>query len=291
MEEPEIALPPHTQRRIAKYLLTETTQCFVTSHSPYIIERFDPNQIYVLSRDESANVKTTVVALGPLKPKMYRKHSRRGLAEAMLGRGVIVAEGISEQCTLRAVADKLEAGGGCYPLDLSGVTIFPVEGDGSLASFGAFFKALGLKTYAFFDKKQRTIKEDIKLTESFDLPNETAYSGIEQLLTAEVPVSRQWEFLEAVRQSGECGHIVIPSKRPADNKISEIATSVLKGKKGHGYTADLIELCGTTELPSSITTFLAKVFADFPESQHIPLGVPTSPEAQSVASNGGGTTD
>ncbi len=35
MEEPEIALPPHTQRRIAKYLLEETTQCFVTSHSPY----------------------------------------------------------------------------------------------------------------------------------------------------------------------------------------------------------------------------------------------------------------
>ncbi|WP_413770422.1 ATP-dependent nuclease, partial [Vibrio vulnificus] len=43
MEEPEIALPPHTQRRISKYLLEETTQCFVTSHSPYVIERFDPS--------------------------------------------------------------------------------------------------------------------------------------------------------------------------------------------------------------------------------------------------------
>ncbi len=37
MEEPEIALPPHTQRRIANYLLTRTSQCFVTSHSPYVI--------------------------------------------------------------------------------------------------------------------------------------------------------------------------------------------------------------------------------------------------------------
>ena len=38
MEEPEIALPPHTQRRIANYLLeTRTSQCFVTSHSPYLI--------------------------------------------------------------------------------------------------------------------------------------------------------------------------------------------------------------------------------------------------------------
>jgi putative ATP-dependent endonuclease of the OLD family len=46
MEEPEIALPPHTQRRIANYLLTRTSQCFVTSHSPYVIERFEPAQIH-----------------------------------------------------------------------------------------------------------------------------------------------------------------------------------------------------------------------------------------------------
>ncbi|RUV66240.1 ATP-binding protein, partial [Mesorhizobium sp. M1A.F.Ca.IN.020.30.1.1] len=51
MEEPEIALPPHTQRRIANYLMENTQQCFVTSHSPYVIERFDPSQIHVLHRD------------------------------------------------------------------------------------------------------------------------------------------------------------------------------------------------------------------------------------------------
>jgi putative ATP-dependent endonuclease of the OLD family len=32
MEEPEIAIPPHTQRRIADYLLRETGQTFITSH-------------------------------------------------------------------------------------------------------------------------------------------------------------------------------------------------------------------------------------------------------------------
>ena len=45
MEEPEIALPPHTQRRIANYLLKDTAQCFVSSHSPYVIERFSQDQI------------------------------------------------------------------------------------------------------------------------------------------------------------------------------------------------------------------------------------------------------
>lgn len=286
MEEPEIALPPHTQRRIAKYLLTRTTQCFVTSHSPYIIEQFDPKQIHILSRDDSARVKSTVVALGPLKEKMYRKHSRRGIAEAMLGRAVIVAEGISEQCALQAVAEKMEAECACYPLDLSGVTIFPVEGDGMLAPFGTFFKTLGLKTYAFYDKKKRTVEETRNLTESFDVPNETAYSGIEQLLTSEVPISRQWQFLESVRQEGECAHIGIPSQRPADAKISEIATNVLKSKKGHGYTADLIDLCGTSELPSSIGVFLAKVFADFPEPLRALVGPATSAEPKTVATSG-----
>jgi len=51
MEEPEIALPPHTQRRIADYLLKETTQAFITSHSPFVIERFEPRQTLLLSRD------------------------------------------------------------------------------------------------------------------------------------------------------------------------------------------------------------------------------------------------
>jgi putative ATP-dependent endonuclease of OLD family len=51
MEEPEIALPPHTQRRIASYLLNKTTQCFVTSHSPYILECFTPEQIMTLTRN------------------------------------------------------------------------------------------------------------------------------------------------------------------------------------------------------------------------------------------------
>ena len=50
MEEPEIAVPPHTQRRIADYLLRNTTQAFATSHSPYVIERFEPEQTLLLSR-------------------------------------------------------------------------------------------------------------------------------------------------------------------------------------------------------------------------------------------------
>lgn len=283
MEEPEIALPPHTQRRIAKYLLEETTQCFVTSHSPYVIERFDPDQIVILRRSSTADLTATPVSLGTgLKGKMYKRHARRGLAEAMLGPGVIVAEGITEQSALTTVADKLEnADANNYPLDLSGITIFPVDGDGSLPTFGAFFKALGLKTYAFYDKKQRKPEDNQKYLESFDLPNETTYTGIELLLSSEIPIDRQWEFLDDLRQSGEQGNLAIPVTRPNEDTIKDCMTRALKSNKGNGYAARLLDRCAVTELPASITGFLARVFSDFPKPQ--PTALPeTRAETESV---------
>jgi putative ATP-dependent endonuclease of OLD family len=273
MEEPEIALPPHTQRRIANYLLAETKQCFVTSHSPYVIERFDPTQIMILRRSLTANVTATVVSSGTtLKGKMYKRHARRGLAEAMLGPSVIVAEGITEHSALTAVAEKLEtADSNCYPLDLSGITIFPVDGDGSLPNFGSFFKALGLRTYAFYDKKTRKPEDNQKFVDGFDVPNETAYSGIELLLVAETPIDRQWEFLDALRQSEEQGNLCIPATRPDDASIKETMTNALKSNKGNGYAARLIDRCDVAELPKSITGFLKRVYTDFPKPISAPL--------------------
>lgn len=78
MEEPEIALPPHTQRRIANYLLEETSQCFVTSHSPYVIERFEPDGILKLNRDEHGTLSGTAIKLpAGMKAKNYSPGRRR----------------------------------------------------------------------------------------------------------------------------------------------------------------------------------------------------------------------
>ena len=53
MEEPEIALPPHTQRRMVDFVTKTMGQAIVTSHSPYVIERFAPEEIVVLNRDDT----------------------------------------------------------------------------------------------------------------------------------------------------------------------------------------------------------------------------------------------
>jgi putative ATP-dependent endonuclease of the OLD family len=273
MEEPEIALPPHTQRRIANYLIGETTQCFVTSHSPYVIERFHPDQIMILRRSADAELSAIPVSSGTtLKGKMYKRHARRGLAEAMLGPGVIVAEGVTEHSALTAVAEKLETiDPSRYPLDLSGVTIFPVDGDGSLPNFGAFFKALGLKSYAFYDQKMRKPEENQKFIDNFDFPCETSYAGIELLLVTETPVSRQWQFLEMLRSSGEQGNLGIPSIRPDDNGVKDCMVRALRSNKGDGYAARLLDLCDAAELPLSIVGFLDRIYAAFPKPEPAPL--------------------
>ena len=278
-----------------KYLLTDTTQCFVTTHSPYVIEQFKPEQIQILNRDGSGgNVTSTRISVAStLKEKMFKRHMRRGLAEIMLGKGVIVAEGISEQTALKAVAEHMEANDpdACYPLDLSGVTIFPVEGDGSLASFGAFFKTLGLKTYAFYDKKNRKPEETRQIKQSFELPNETPYSDIEKLLVAETPVAKQWELVEAIRDSGEQPHIGIPKTKPSDSAIKDLMQNSLICNKGSSYAADLILSCDPADLPATITAFLTQVYKNFPRPKRVPIpSAAPAAATQTPASSGAPTT-
>lgn len=263
MEEPEIALPPHTQRRIASYLLNKTTQCFVTSHSPYVIERFNPDQILILRRSDSANISATPLLNSAIKEKLYRRHTRRGLAEAMLGQAVIVVEGYTEQVVLQAVAEKMEScSESYYPLDLSGITIFSGDGDGTMPAFGAFFKSVGLKTYAFYDQKKRSDAEQQKLKDSFDVPNEIVFKGMENLLANEVSAEKQWAFLQELQISGD-EDLALPDSMPEEKIVSRQIVELLKSNKGNGYAGRLIELCEVDELPASVFRFLEKIYNAF----------------------------
>jgi putative ATP-dependent endonuclease of OLD family len=268
MEEPEIALPPHTQRRIANYLIESTSQCLVTSHSPYVIERFAPEQVQILRRDANGTLTTTQVPGGSvLKGKTYRRHARRGLAEAMLGCGVIVCEGITEKDTVLATAEKMEEADPStfYPLDLSGVTVISVDGEGSLPEFGAFFTAMQIMAFAFFDSRKRRAEEEHKLTSNFDLPFQTTYPGSERMLIEEVPAQRQWEFLSELYSSGEKADLDLPAAMPSEDQVKALVYPLLEKNKGNGYAGRLIGFCDFTELPHSVRDFLECVYSVFPK--------------------------
>lgn len=283
MEEPETALPPHTQRRIANYLLENTTQCLVTSHSPYVIERFDPAQIQVIRKD--ANGKLFSIAVpgsSVLKGKTYRKHARRGLAEAMLGRGVIIGEGITEKDAILATAEKMEEAqpDNFYPLDLSGVTVLSADGDGSIPEFGAFFRTMQIKAFAVYDTRKRTVEEKQKLKDNFDTAFQTKYKGAEKLLTEEIPHTRLWQFLAALRDSGEDPDIKLPGSMPEEAEVRKQAYAVLVKGKGSGYAGKLIGLCDLTELPATFVDFLKQVYALFPKPAPVPPVDEPKPAAQ-----------
>ena len=271
MEEPEIALPPHTQRRIADYLIENTNQCLVTTHSPFVMEKFDPNHTISLRRSNEGEVAGTSVDLEIIKAKTYLRYLKRGLAEAMLGRGVVLVEGLTEPHCLAAVAEKMcEADSELYPLDVSGVTLISADGDGNIAELGAFFASLDLPTFTFLDKKKRSENElEALKNANFKSLHITEFKGMEDLLASEIDTEHQWIFLSQLRDLHITPNAGIPMDRPNETQVRELTKNVLKDHKGWGRAAELIDICDPSELPLTITTFLRTVFAHFPRPRSL----------------------
>ncbi|MBB5064917.1 AAA family ATPase [Granulicella mallensis] len=277
MEEPEIAVQPHTQRRIAEYLLNHTTQTFVTSHSPYVIERFTANNTYLLTRVAGMPLQATcVVDATGLKENDYKRYVRRGLAECMLGQGVILVEGVTESHALTALARRMEEQDATLnPLDLAGVTVFDAESDGQIPKFATFFQALGIKTFGFYDFKKRTTVEKAKFTSSLDVDEEHPYKGFESLIANEVPASRIRAFLQELLDNGlDTTQYKVPATIPTDDAaIQKLCIALLSSAKGAGWAMRLLEGSKANDLPATAVGFLNKVYGYF----HPPNPKPSAP--------------
>jgi len=266
MEEPEIALPPHAQRRITKYLLGNMGQAIITSHSPYVIEEFDMANVQAVSRKDGV-LSSDGIPTGVIKHSALRTN-RRQLAEAVLARGVIVAEGDTEAKMLAAASyiyEALDKSGAYTPLDLIGVSVFDAGAQSDVPKWGPFFSALKKTTFAFHDqpKKAWTADQIAKLG-SYHCNFESAYKGTEDLLAAEVPSSVHRKFLQLAAE-----HPDYPTDKgylkegATDDEVIALSKVVLRAKKGSGFAAMLIEQCETLEeMPETVKTFLEKVAAD-----------------------------
>jgi len=289
MEEPEIAVQPHTQRRIADYLLQYTKQAFVTSHSPYVIERFTPENTFLLTRSSGGSISSMCVADATgLKDNDYKRYSRRGLSECMLGKGVILVEGTTEFHALPVLAHCLEAHDpSLNPLDLVGVTIFDAESDGPIPKFGKFFQALGLKTFGFYDlKPKRGVDEKKRFADVLDINLEHQYKGFEQMLAYEIPLTRLHTFVGALFHSGiDTAHYGIPSTPPQDEStLRALVQQLLSSNKGAGWAARLLEECHPHELPYTAVNFLKSIYALYPKPAITPAVPPPSPSDPSKLS-------
>lgn len=288
MEEPEIGLPPHTQRRVTRYVLKEMGQSIITSHSAPVIEQFEPDGIVMLHRD-GAKLIGTPIDPAKVKRKTYLTNKRQ-FAEAVLARGVLVVEGSTEAVVFPAVSAVLENVRPDYThLDFSGVSMFTAPGDGSVAKFGPIFKALGKKTWGVCDKPNGSLPQDVLDDRAeFDQFWESEEPGIEDVLIKGIPVETQRRFLDDVSGRGD-----YPTSHPydpviGDDAVGPLVRKVLKARKGeaYAYAAVLIEHCSTEdELPHELVETLLAIDVELRGQPEIgfdaELAVP--PDAESDA--------
>lgn len=268
MEEPEIALPPHTQRRVARFVLGEMGQSIVTSHSPYVIEQFDPEQIVILNRDEGGVLNGAPIDIEAVKPKAFRTE-RRQFAEAILSRAVLVVEGATEAALFPVASSVMEksVGDEAYThFDMAGVSIFNAASEGAVPRYGPTFSALGKLSFGFYDKPNAALTEEAagKLA-AYTKAWESPEKGIENLLVKQTPIAVTKRFLNAVKDRADYPAAVgAYDPEASDADLATLAVKVLKARKGdsygHGYAAMLIGHCNTAdELPETVRTILEEI--------------------------------
>jgi putative ATP-dependent endonuclease of OLD family len=241
MEEPEIALPPHSQRRLTRYLLKKMGQAIVTSHSPHVIDEFEVTQILAIDRDEKHRLSSTAIPTEGIKFKAVRQRKLQ-LAEAILARGVIVAEGATEVATLIATSRAMEAHSpeNAYdPFDLTGISVFDAGAHGEIPKWGPVFGSLRKAFFAFHDlpKKEWTTEQVANLA-LYSENCQTTYKGIEALLVTEVAVGAQRRFLAAVADWPDYPqhHGKLPAGA-GDDAVRKLTYDVLADRKGDGDAA------------------------------------------------------
>ncbi|RDI35262.1 putative ATP-dependent endonuclease of OLD family [Lentzea flaviverrucosa] len=268
MEEPEIALPPHAQRRLVDFVLKRMGQAIVTSHSPYVIEKFTPEQLVVLSRNtDGALTSTNVVLPADFKRKKYGDN-RRQFAEAVLARAVLVVEGATEAAAFPLIADVLDQDATLdyQHIDLAGVSLFDAGGDAAVPLFAPVFAAMGKPVYGIHDTPTSPLSADAtaKATD-FTLYEVIPHAGVEKLLVQEVPVEVLRRFAAQIPARADFDP-AWGALDPAatDDDVRKYVFTALKGRKGtEGYVPLLLAQCsGVAELPASMAGFLQRIDTD-----------------------------
>lgn len=286
MEEPEIAIPPHVQKRIVDSICKKSAQALFTSHSPYVLEEFKPSQILVVKRDTGILFGIPAEYPPSVKPKMYRAEVRTRFCEALLARRVLITEGRTEYDAYPAAARRLNEldAARFKTIEALGIAVINANTDSQIVPLGEFFAKLGKLVLAVFDKQQPLQKAaiDAKIPYTFEAP-EQAFEDAVLNGAAESALRRYGAGL--VEDGGWPRHL--RDKMPIETMpIGELRAALreyLMWSKGSSGAADLLSACSLEEMPDFIVEII--------EEMKTVLEPPTKPEAETVAQNNEATTD
>lgn len=250
MEEPEIAIPPHTQRRIINLIRAQSAQAIFTSHSPYVLDEFDPKQILVLKRESGVISGLAADISHIVKKKNFRLEFRKKYSEALLARRVLIVEGRTELDAFSAISRKLnEIDGEKYlTLEAMGVAIIDAEGDNKIAPLASLLKKLGKQTYGIYDLQDLTQRALIET--ELDVACESTETSFEKLIVNQSNEVALRRFAAKLIADGEWPiHTPAPEAGASLEDFKHTMRKYFEYMKASGAAADFLCSCEENELP------------------------------------------
>ncbi|MBA8992146.1 putative ATP-dependent endonuclease of OLD family [Curtobacterium pusillum] len=133
IDEPEIHLHPSSQRTVADLLASDRNQKILVTHSPYIVQKFDPSAVVAVDPNGVCH------QLDPdrvtLEERVQAHWWSPRMIEALTARIVIAVEGVADRLIVEAAARTLG-----ISLDRIGASVFEL---GGAENFPAVYKLLG----------------------------------------------------------------------------------------------------------------------------------------------------
>lgn len=258
MEEPEIAIPPHTQKRVIESVRASSSQVLFTSHSPYVLEEFEPSQIGVLRREGGVLTLTAAELPPTVKMKAYRREMRTRFSEAMLARRVLVVEGRTEYDVIPAASRRM---GELDPeshrsLDSLGIAVVPADTDSQVVPLVKYFEAMGKTVFAIYDEQT-----DRDITGSIETGFEAPEKGMEKVLANHTELSALESFIDELIERGDwpLRERDQPDEGMSENDYRKLCFKVLRKFKGSGESAELVSRCQINEMPEFIVEALESI--------------------------------
>ncbi|AGA76727.1 ATP-dependent nuclease [Echinicola vietnamensis] len=246
MEEPEIAIPPYTQKHIIHEIKKLSSQSLFSTHSPYVIEEFHLSQTIILSRDDRGILKQSEVKLPDgIKLKTYRQEFRQKFSEGLLARRIIIAEGHTETASLPAVARRLsELNPDKYSsLEALGVCIIDAGSESKITALAKLYGSLGKRVFALCDKQSNEAKKLIEdNVEKLFMHSE---KGFENLVLKNTTIEAMERFCELIDWPS---HIIEKHPEPK-NDIEHALLKYFLWAKGNWGIADFLSQCKESEIP------------------------------------------
>ncbi|MFI5884277.1 ATP-dependent nuclease [Streptomyces sp. NPDC051554] len=152
IDEPELHLHPSSQRTVAELFTGQQNQKILATHSPYIVQRFEPSQVIAISPSGKCSQVSSrkLTAIEKLQSHWWSPR----LLEALTARFVIVVEGVADRIIVDAAARAMGIG-----LDRLGAVVFELDGANK---FPHVYKMLGpdgfdISTYSLVDENEQGV--------------------------------------------------------------------------------------------------------------------------------------